>query len=110
MLTDVGGHELIMVLLDADSNGARMNDAQRMRRWVVAELGVPDTAVAAARPEAAPPKKHAARKQARRKTAVAQKTPTKKSSGKTAVAAGKQEDRKGRVRQSFAAAPGGSSS
>jgi D-alanyl-D-alanine endopeptidase (penicillin-binding protein 7) len=108
MLTDVGGHELIMVLLDADSNGARMNDAQRMRRWVVAELGVPDTAVAQASEDAAPTKKKtAAKKHARRKTAVA-KAPTKKSSGKTAVAAGKKEDAKGgRVRQSFAAAPGG---
>jgi D-alanyl-D-alanine endopeptidase (penicillin-binding protein 7) len=111
MLTDVAGHELIMVLLDADSNSARMNDAQRMRRWVVTELGVPDTAVAEAKEAAAPAKKPAARKQARRKTAVAHKAPTKKSSGKTAVAAGKQEARKGaRVRQTFAAAPGGSRS
>jgi D-alanyl-D-alanine carboxypeptidase len=34
MLTKLGGHDLIMVLLDADTNNARLTDAERMRRWV----------------------------------------------------------------------------
>ncbi len=42
MLTQVGGHNLVMVLLDADSNGARLSDAERLRRKVVAQNGWQD--------------------------------------------------------------------
>jgi D-alanyl-D-alanine endopeptidase (penicillin-binding protein 7) len=48
MLTKVAGQELVMVLLDADTNRARIADAERMRRWVVAQRGVPDTVAQAA--------------------------------------------------------------
>jgi D-alanyl-D-alanine endopeptidase (penicillin-binding protein 7) len=51
MLTKVGGHDLIMVLLDAESNGSRIADAQRMRRWVVAQNGWQDD-IAVARADA----------------------------------------------------------
>ena len=127
MLTKVGGHNLVMVLLDADSNGARLNDAERMRRWVVAQLGVPDT-VAQARAEA-PVRKAAAKGKPRgkakstvakassgRKTVVAasqdgggKKAGTKKSAGRTEVAkgTGKSGSKEGRVRETFASAPDG---
>jgi D-alanyl-D-alanine endopeptidase (penicillin-binding protein 7) len=39
MLTKVAGHDLVMVLLDADTNGARLADAEKLRRWVVAQNG-----------------------------------------------------------------------
>jgi D-alanyl-D-alanine endopeptidase (penicillin-binding protein 7) len=47
MLTNVAGHNLIMVLLDADTNGARLADAQRLRKWVVAQNGWHDGAMLA---------------------------------------------------------------
>lgn len=62
MLTKVGGQNLIMVLLDADTNGARLADAERMRRWLVAQWGLPDPAVAQARDDDKPVRKVAARK------------------------------------------------
>jgi D-alanyl-D-alanine endopeptidase (penicillin-binding protein 7) len=48
MLTRMGGHDLVMVLLDAETNGARLTDAERMRRWVVAKWGLPDNVARAA--------------------------------------------------------------
>ncbi|WP_445322939.1 serine hydrolase [Ramlibacter sp. AN1133] len=54
MLAKVGGHNLIMVMLDADSNGTRLADAQRLRKWVVARNGWQDQPVMArAAPEPA---------------------------------------------------------
>jgi D-alanyl-D-alanine carboxypeptidase len=53
MLTKVAGHDLVMVLLDADSNGSRIADAEKLRRWVVAQNSWQDeTPVARAHPEA----------------------------------------------------------
>ena len=125
MLTKVGGHNLVMVLLDADSNGARLNDAERMRRWVVAQLGVPDT-VAQARAET--PVRNAGAKgkpQGKAKSTVAKagsgkktvaakdeggkKAGTRKSGGRTDVAKGqgKSGGKQGRVRETFASAPDG---
>ena len=54
MLTKVGGHELVMVMLDADSNNGRVADAQRMRRWVVAQNGWQDN-IAVAKAQAPKP-------------------------------------------------------
>jgi len=61
MLTKLGGHDLIMVLLDADNNRARLSDAERMRRWVMAQRGLPDQ-VARARPAAVEPERKVAAK------------------------------------------------
>ena len=47
MMANVAGHNLIMVLLDADTNGARLADAQRLRKWVVAQNGWHDEAMLA---------------------------------------------------------------
>ena len=128
MLTRVADHELVMVLLDSDSNGTRMADAERLRRWVVAEEGWQDRPVLAASAQA--PAKHArtagAKNHAKssRHQAVAKST---KGSGKrrsTAVAARKKATKQAaaakskkqavaakgsghRVRQSFAAGKSG---
>lgn len=132
MATEVAGRNLVMVLLDAESNGARLQDAERLRRWAVKQWGGPE-ALAALKAESAPRK--VAAKQARddddkpsRKLAT-KAEPSKKSkqvaakaeasSRKTSrqVAARKEAARKtaakkdskqsvakdGRVRQSFAA-------
>lgn len=91
MLTDVGGHDLIMVLLDADSNGARMADAERMRRWVVAQYGIPES-VAEKREKDDKAVRKVARKKdadAKRTSLAARKEPAKKSGGKTEAAAKK---------------------
>lgn len=39
MRTRIGGRDVILVLLDAGSKASRSADAQRLRRWVVAESG-----------------------------------------------------------------------
>lgn len=92
MLTELGGRDVIMVLLDAESNGARLGDAERMRRWVLAEWGLPDPVVVAKK--SAPPARKAAtaKKKAsegKEKTVVARKDAAKKAkatAGKTTVA------------------------
>jgi D-alanyl-D-alanine endopeptidase (penicillin-binding protein 7) len=108
LVTRVAGHELIMVLLDSDSNGTRIADAEHLRRTVVAQAGWQDTPplVAAARvAEPAPARHvaarhgHAARERERvqvaskaparkRAVAVASKAPSKKEH-RTAVASAK---------------------
>ena len=92
MLTDVGGHDLIMVLLDADSNGARMADAERMRRWVVAQYGIPETVAEPREKEDKAVRKVAKKKdaEAKRTSLAARKEPAKKSGGKTEAAAKKK--------------------
>lgn len=57
LVTRVAGHELILVLLDSDSNGTRVADAERLRHLVVAQAGWQDTPplVAAASVNAEPP-------------------------------------------------------
>jgi D-alanyl-D-alanine endopeptidase (penicillin-binding protein 7) len=112
MLTKVAGRDLVMVLLDADSNGTRIADAERMRRWLVARWGVPET-VAQAKADAPVRKLASAKKkaQAKGKAAVVagKATSPKKGAGRTAVAsAGKPKakdaaKKDGRVRQTFAA-------
>jgi serine-type D-Ala-D-Ala endopeptidase (penicillin-binding protein 7) len=81
MLTKLGGHDLIMVLLDADTNNARLADAERMRRWVVAQRGLPDN-VAQSRPATEESEHKVARKsekaEGNRSTVVARKDRTKK--------------------------------
>ena len=109
MLANVAGHELLMVLLDADSNGARLADAQKLRRWVVAQNGWQDNLVAA-KPRAEPRQRVAAAKKkteaaSRRKTEVAKaeaKSGARKRSAKTAVAKKEPSSKEGRVRQTFA--------
>lgn len=54
MMTRVAGHELIMVLLDSDSNGTRVSDAEHLRRFVVAQNGWQDQQLALARARAVP--------------------------------------------------------
>jgi serine-type D-Ala-D-Ala endopeptidase (penicillin-binding protein 7) len=116
MLHKVAGHNLVMVLLDADSNGQRLADAERMRRWLVAQWGVHET-VAKSEPEKAVRKVSAKKKkkdEAGKRKAVA----AKKDEGKTKVAGKKttsktkvarksdsskaDDDKAGRVRQTFA--------
>lgn len=131
MLTKVGGHNLILVLLDADSNRDRVTDAERMRRWLVAEWNLPEPVMVA---EAQPARKAAAKKkpEGKRSTVVAKKDSGKKQKEKagtktaaadkgkattasakdrktTRTASAKDGKRDGakssRVRQTFAAAP-----
>ncbi|GAB3649603.1 D-alanyl-D-alanine carboxypeptidase family protein [Ramlibacter alkalitolerans] len=54
MLAKVGGHNLIMVLLDSGSNSTRLTDAQHLRKWVVAQNGWEDAPVLAKAPAPAP--------------------------------------------------------
>ena len=126
MAAEVAGRNLVMVLLDAESNGARIADAERLRRWAVSQFGGPE-AMAALNAETAAPRKVAVAKKSASKKEVdsgrkvaAAKEPSRK------VAAGKESSRKeaprkavakkkdgkqadtatakdGRVRQSFAA-------
>lgn len=131
MVTEVAGRSLILVLLDAESNGTRIADAERLRRWAVAQWGGPE-AVAALKAESARPRKAVVAKkkdspdERKRgvKTASAKKKDGKAASRKdgkaTAVAKKEPADRKkvatakkggdGRVRQSFAAAKSDSKS
>jgi len=88
MITKLGGHDLIMVLLDADTNNARLADAERMRRWVVAQRGLPDN-LAQSKPAKEESKRKVAKKsekpQAKGSTVVARKDRPKKSkAGKAA--------------------------
>jgi D-alanyl-D-alanine endopeptidase (penicillin-binding protein 7) len=112
MVANVAGHKLIMVMLDAESNTARLADAQKLRRWVVAQNGWQDnTAVAQASAAEDKPRRSTATKKAgnegKRNSAVAARD--KGTKGGKAVAAGKKGDgrkeaaaKEGRVRQSFA--------
>lgn len=98
MIAKVAGHNLIMVLLDAESNSLRLSDAQRLRRWVVAQNGWEDDLVvtrAAAKPKRTTAKKGSGKDT---RTAVAKKDAPKKSSSKAVAKSGE-----GRVRQTFAA-------
>ena len=91
MVTKVGGQNLIMVLLDADTNGARLADAERMRRWLVAQWGLPDPAVAQARDDDKPVRKVAARKKSDDEGGKRKAVAKKDGGTKTAVA---KKDRK----------------
>lgn len=130
MMTRMGGHNMILVLLDADSNRDRVTDAERMRRWLVAEWNLPEPVVAEAKPAT---RKVAAKKkpQGKRNTVVAKKDGKKdKAATRTAAAKDKgkatrtasTKEKKGtqtasakegkgerakssRVRQTFASAP-----
>ena len=110
MLANVAGHELVMVMLDAGSNRDRLADAQKLRRWVVAQNGWRDNLVAA-KPRAEPKQKLAVAKKkteasAKRKTAVAKGEPrpaAKKGGSRTAVAKKEPSKKEGRVRETFAA-------
>jgi D-alanyl-D-alanine endopeptidase (penicillin-binding protein 7) len=118
MLAKVAGHNLVMVMLDADSNGTRVADAEKMRRWVVAQNGWRDN-YAVAKAQAAPVQKVVAVKRKapaakKEKVTLAKKdggrrtvTAAKKSEGKKAVASSGKE---GRVKQTFAAGKGSSKS
>jgi len=102
MVANVAGHPLIMVLLDAESNGNRLADAQRLRRWVVARNGWQDNLVVAQASEDKP--RRAASKKgsgSKAKTAVAKKdAPAKKAPAKAVAKSGAKDKR---VRQGFAA-------
>ncbi len=130
MATKLAGRDVIMVLLDAESNGNRVADAERLRRWTVARIGGPEAVAAmdaeraAARADAARERAEAkrvadARKaEARKKTAVARKADSgkkkavasNKKSSKTTTAAKKSSNPTttakkkdgGRVKQTFA--------
>lgn len=124
MGTRLAGRNVILVLLDAESNGNRVADAERLRRWTVAQIGGP-AAVAAldaervaarkavARERAETPRVAAARQAESRKksTAVARKaesskgTKTARKPSGTATTAAKSSSKKeaGRVKQTFAA-------
>ena len=84
MATRLAGRNVIMVLLDAESNGNRVSDAERLRRWTVAQIGGPE-ALAALDTERANTRKAAAREAAEtRRVASARKAESRKKS--TAVA------------------------
>jgi D-alanyl-D-alanine endopeptidase (penicillin-binding protein 7) len=128
MVLKEGSHNLLLVLLDSGSNGTRITDAERMRRYAVAQLGIPDTAVAQARPQRAPAHQQASARKApadgKRHSAVARQGSegNRKKPAHTAVAhkaeakstqkrvAGTKEKpdhgethaKSGRVRQTFA--------
>ncbi|MCC2634101.1 MAG: peptidase [Ramlibacter sp.] len=109
MLTNVAGHELVMVMLDADSDRSRLADAQKLRRYVVAQNGWQDS-LAVAKPRAEPRQRVAVAKKktvasAKRKTAVARAEPkagAKKRTAGTAVAKKAPSKKEGRVRETFA--------
>ncbi|MDB5915444.1 MAG: D-alanyl-D-alanine carboxypeptidase, partial [Ramlibacter sp.] len=104
MLAKVAGHNLVMVMLDADSNGTRMADAEKMRRWVVAQNGWRDNP-AVAKAQAAPVQKVVAVKRkasagkkekvtlARKDTGRRTVTAARKGEGKKAVASSSKEGR-----------------
>jgi D-alanyl-D-alanine endopeptidase (penicillin-binding protein 7) len=98
MLANVAGHNLIMVLLDADTNGARVADAQRLRKWVVAQNGWRDEAMLAKaeadRERVAAAKQRAAAKAEQLAAAKARKA-DKLASAKGAGKAGKATARSG---------------
>ena len=109
MATEVAGRNLVMVLLDAESNGARLQDAERLRRWAVTQWGGPE-ALAALKAENAPRKVAVAKKD--RDDRPAKKLAARKESSRKAVAGAKKDNprqpatksaKDGRVRQSFAA-------
>jgi D-alanyl-D-alanine endopeptidase (penicillin-binding protein 7) len=50
MVAKIGGHDVVLVLLDSDSNGTRIADAQRLRKFVVAQNGWQDVPVVAKAP------------------------------------------------------------
>ncbi len=87
MLTKVGGHDLVMVLLDADSNGTRIADAQRLRKLVVARNGWQDTPVVAkASGDDGPGERVAAKKPRQAKSTKVAAAKKAKASKKTALA------------------------
>jgi D-alanyl-D-alanine endopeptidase (penicillin-binding protein 7) len=106
LVTRVAGHELIMVLLDSDSNGTRIADAEHLRRTVVAQAGWQDTPplVAAARIAQPAPARHVAARHGhaarervqvagkaaeRKRPAVVARKPASKKEQRTAVASAK---------------------
>ena len=129
MLTRVAGHNLVMVLLDSESNGTRIADAQKMRRFVVAKNGWQDE-IMLAKAEPKPERKVAAaeKKAPEKKTSVAKASSKEKKDKKekTTVAAAKKKDKEkpakatataqkkeaagGRVKQTFAARKDGDKS
>jgi D-alanyl-D-alanine endopeptidase (penicillin-binding protein 7) len=94
MATKVGGHNLVMVLLDADTNGARLGDAERLRRFVVAQNGWQEQPVVA-KARAEPERKTVAAKDEDAKQAKEQKTASaghrKGGKGKKEVAVAKAD-------------------
>jgi D-alanyl-D-alanine endopeptidase (penicillin-binding protein 7) len=41
--TKIGGHNMLVVLLDAGGAGPRLLDAERIRHWVSAQFGVEES-------------------------------------------------------------------
>lgn len=80
MATEVAGRQLVMVLLDAESNSARMSDAEKLRRWAVAQWGGPE-AVAELEAEKKPIRRVSAVKKAKAET----RKKTGEKAGKTVV-------------------------
>jgi serine-type D-Ala-D-Ala endopeptidase (penicillin-binding protein 7) len=131
MVTQVAGRHLVMVLLDAESNGQRLADAERLRRWAVAEWGGPAAVAALKAAEAAPRKVTTVKKKnARAETRKVVTAKKKDTPGKKAAAAASQEKAKktavarkkasakeplarkkdGRVKQTFASGKDGEKS
>ncbi|MDB5958385.1 MAG: D-alanyl-D-alanine endopeptidase [Ramlibacter sp.] len=103
LATKVAGHDLVMVLLDADSNNGRVADAQRMRRWVVSQNNWQDSNFAVARAE---PPRHAATKVNVARNEVKQvgaKGKTVVAKGKTVVAKNNARSRRKQARSEVAA-------
>jgi serine-type D-Ala-D-Ala endopeptidase (penicillin-binding protein 7) len=117
MVTKVAGHNLVMVLLDAGSNGERIADAQKLRRWVVAQNGWQDdlmlasakaaerkAEVARARDESDKEEKRASAKKRKSEDVVAKKDGASKGSKAkdkdVAVAKSDKQDRKKKANSS----------
>ena len=45
----IGGHNIVMVILDANDKGSRSADAERIRRWVAAQAGTGEDTLALAK-------------------------------------------------------------
>ncbi|MBC5764686.1 serine hydrolase [Ramlibacter albus] len=113
MQAKLAGSEKVVVLLDADSNGRRNSDAERIRSWAYQQAGIPDERkLAKAKPAQKEEKKvakAAAKEDAKdaKETKVAKKKEAASKDKETKVAAKsrakEKEKEEPRVRKSFSA-------
>ena len=93
MVARVAGHNLIMVLLDSDSNRTRLADAQRLRKWVVAQNGWQDEPVLAKAPAEAPRQRVAVAKDKRGKAEQVASAKSRKAEKVASAKSGKAADK-----------------
>lgn len=105
MVAKVAGHNLLMVLLDADSNGTRLNDAERLRHYALQQWNVPDPAIAEAKAARAARVAKAEKTPAHRESTADAKPSRGKH--KTEVAEKEATDKRAERRTAVAKAPDG---